>query len=485
MFTITFLGHQGWMFSSQGTRILVDPLLTEHFGAGRVGRVFPPRRLDLPAMPPVDAVFFSHEHDDHFSVATLARLDRRVAVYLSCRASTAARRLLAEMGFTVTLLRPGTPVVVGVLEVHAFAPDHGEHDNLDEWDVLPLLVRDRSGHGSFFSSIDVDACARVDTRLRAFETPTVWCATNNATTWSFMKAGEVLDEGVDDTAAVAASLLARYGALHVSGREPALTLLAGNGFAFEGERAWLNANVFAADSERVCAVAETAFPGRRFLAPTPGTTVTIVHGDVTDITPSTPWLTTEPRARWPSRAYLGDVELMERYAPACGDTSVADDALPALQRELDRFAVYLYGTALFRALLALDDDELGERRPTFCVVLRVGDTGDAYVFEYDAPGCCFLRVTDRDPVADYVGGYEMWASDLLAIARCELGPYAVPFGRARLWNALPPSRLRLSMLEFCLFHHPLRAPDRALALYRHLLAAERASGSLACDVLSA
>lgn len=460
------------MFSSRAGRVLVDPLLTEAFGAGRVGRVYPPRRLNLASMPPVDAVFFSHEHDDHFSVPTLARLDRRVPVYLSCRASTAARQLLAEMGFSVTLLRPGAPVTVGALEVHAFAPDHHQHDNLDEWDVLPLLVRDLDGHGSFFSSIDVDACARVDARLLDFDAPTVWCATNNATTWSFMKAGEVLDEGPDDTAAAAGPLLARYRALRAAGREPSLTLVAGNGFSFEGERAWLNANVFAADSERLCAMAAMAFPERRFVAPAPGTTVTLVHGAVQALDDATPWLHAAPRETWPSREYTGDVALMTHYAPACGTTALPPDALPALHHELDRFAAYLYGTPLFRALHALDDAELGARRPTFCVVLRVGDAGDAYVFEYVPQGCCFERVTGRDPVEDYVGGYELWASDLLAIARCELGAYAVPFGRARLWNALPPDRLRLSMLEFCLFHHPLRAPDRALALYRHQLAAE-------------
>ena len=473
MFTVTFLGHQGWLFGAGPTRILVDPLLTEDFGAGRVGRVYPPRRLDVASFPAVDAVFFSHEHDDHLAVPTLARLDRRIPVYLSCRSSSAARGVLREMGFSVSLLRPGEAVAVGELEVRAFAPDHRASDNLDEWDVLPLHVRDRAGHGSFFSSIDVDPCARVDAQVKALGAPGLWGATNNATNWSFMKAGEVLDAGPDDTAALAAALLARYGAMRADGREPSAVLVAGNGFSFEGDRAWMNANVFAADSERLCEVARAAFPGRTFLAPAPGTTVRMVDGAVASVDDETPFLSALPREAWPVRDYLGDVELMEHYAPACGATDLDPDDLPEVARELDRFAAFLYGTALFRALLALDESALGGRRPTFCVVLRASAAGDAFVFEYDPQGCRFARVTDRDPVGDYVSGMECWATDLLAVARATLGPFAIPFGRARFWNELP-REVNLTALEFCLAYHPLRDPARALALHRHLLAAEPA-----------
>ena len=93
MFEATFLGHQGWLFTSGDTRLLVDPLLRESFcDAGKVGRVFPPRRFDFERFPAVDAVFFSHEHDDHFAIATLQRLERRIPVFLSSRSSQAARR---------------------------------------------------------------------------------------------------------------------------------------------------------------------------------------------------------------------------------------------------------------------------------------------------------------------------------------------------------------------------------------------------------
>jgi L-ascorbate metabolism protein UlaG (beta-lactamase superfamily) len=75
MFSTTFLGHQGWMFSAHESRILVDPLLCDGFGHdGVIGEVYPPRVIDLSRFPAIDAVLITHEHEDHFNIPTLNRL---------------------------------------------------------------------------------------------------------------------------------------------------------------------------------------------------------------------------------------------------------------------------------------------------------------------------------------------------------------------------------------------------------------------------
>src|SRR5262245_45272634 len=108
MFSTTFLGHQGWLFSTEETRLLGDPLLFEDFGhRGLNMRVCPPRRLVLSELPSIHAVLLSHEHEDHFHIPSLNRLDRRVPILLSSRSSQAARGLLEEMGFSVRLVSPG------------------------------------------------------------------------------------------------------------------------------------------------------------------------------------------------------------------------------------------------------------------------------------------------------------------------------------------------------------------------------------------
>src|ERR1700722_15955693 len=126
MLSVTFLGHQGWLVRSGEATLLVDPLLREDFGdIHALGyRVFPPRRLDLAKLPPVDAVVLSHEHDDHFDIPSLATLSRSIPVHLSARSSTAAKTILATMGFTVHPLAPGMPLPFGDLELTPFAGDH-------------------------------------------------------------------------------------------------------------------------------------------------------------------------------------------------------------------------------------------------------------------------------------------------------------------------------------------------------------------------
>jgi hypothetical protein len=50
----------------------------------------------------------------------------------------------------------------------------------------------------------------------------------------------------------------------------------------------------------------------------------------------------------------------------------------------------------------------------------------------------------------------------------ELGPIALTFGRARLWNALP-GRLRFDMFpDLHRVSHPLRKPDAYYAIYERL-----------------
>jgi hypothetical protein len=115
-------------------------------------------RLDL---------LITHGHEDHFDPPGLARLPRTVPVFLSARASVAAHRILAEMGFRVERVTPGQRVMRGDLVLDLFTPDHVQRPEVDEWAVLPFLARDRQGHGSLFSAVDVTESDGLRARLRA------------------------------------------------------------------------------------------------------------------------------------------------------------------------------------------------------------------------------------------------------------------------------------------------------------------------------
>ena len=156
MFELTFFGHQGWLFRTERACILADALLVDAMGHGVPGpKVWPPRSFDFAQLPPLDAVFVSHEHSDHFDVGTLAKLDRAIPILLPARASRAARAIVEEMGFTARLLAPGDVVTIGDFELAVDTANHVANDAADEWDVMPFAVRDRAGDGSFLCFVDV------------------------------------------------------------------------------------------------------------------------------------------------------------------------------------------------------------------------------------------------------------------------------------------------------------------------------------------
>ncbi len=475
-FEVTFLGHQGWLFSAGDAHVLVDPLLTPSIGHGGAnGVVYPPRAFTFDALPPIDAVVYTHEHEDHFDVPSIALIDRRVPIVLSARSSTAARSLLAEMGFLVRLARPDDVLSVGALEIHFFTSELcGGNAVGDEWDVVPFLVKDKRGHGSFFSTVDVPSHAGIDAALREIvERPGIWTWTNNGVDRSFVRGGRTVETGPPfDTPLLTQIALESYLALRFRWGEPAAFLFCGGGFAAEGEQAWMNRQMFRADSERVAAAMSVALPGRTILAPTPGQTVRMVHGALAGVEAERPFLRALPRAEWPSRAHAGDVTLMETYPPFTERRALTAPERDELTGELAELAAFLHGGDLFRALYSLGDGELEGREPTLALVLLDGDE-DAITFEYDVAACAFVPADVADPFADYVAGVECWARDLLAVLRGDVGPTAIVFGRGRVWTSIP-ERIALSfeslLWPYC---HPLRRPARFARLYRKLLATER------------
>jgi hypothetical protein len=469
MFSATYIGHHSWLFSGDNGRLLVDPILTPRWGfTDSVElRAWPPRKFDFARFPAIDAVMITHEHEGHFEIPSLSMIDRGVPIYLSERSSLPTREFIGELGFEVRLMSPERGVSIGDLELVPMTADQVPA-RADEWDVAPFLVAHAGGDGSFFSQVDM----RVDDSMwqiakERLKRPGLWSYTNNHNQWDFLYAWRY--PAPRNLYRLVSDVLAYHRTMSDHWAAPEALLISGGGFAFGGEQAWLNEAVFPLPSSEVAEALRVLEPGQKVLAPIPGETLVMRGGDLVTVDQEAEFVAALPRGEWPPRRGEPPAWL-EDYGPATGRTDLTEAELDALGTELDRFATHLYASSLFRRLYSLSAAQLKDRKPTIALTLRVGKEGGAYVYEYEPQGCRFKPVAVEDPVARYVGVYECWATDLLALLRAEIASTALLFARCRHWNAAP------EIFGFDLDHflveyaHPLRQPDRFRALYRKILA---------------
>lgn len=132
---VTYLGHAAIMLEAGGTRILMDPWLTDPSYDGSWWH-FPPLALGARDLPRIDYLYVSHEHPDHFDPPTLQQLDRGVHVLIADFRRKRLRDHLAALGFrTITELPFERPFACGRSgpTVRLVAPDRA-------WDDSAILL---------------------------------------------------------------------------------------------------------------------------------------------------------------------------------------------------------------------------------------------------------------------------------------------------------------------------------------------------------
>lgn len=466
MLETTFIGHQGWQFATANARILVDPLLVESFGHnGGVGAVYPPRVLNVSAMQQVDAIVLTHEHEDHFNIPSLNRVSRKIPVFIPQRSSSALRQILSEMGFTTSLLAAGRTLELRDLQLTVFAPDHVRHDEQDEWETMPFLVRDLQHGGSFFSPVDVATSETIEAQLRqSGATPSLWGYANNAMNLSFQEAPGA---GPPSPMPIAARFLLE----HIRRAKPPLaSLMCGGGFAFTNARAWMNHLFFPLDSERLFSALQTISPHERFIALTPGMQITVDKDGIVDVNESVPFLCTLPRSQWPDRTYKPGLTPPDGVTPASGRDTLGAGDLEELEERLVDFAAFLYGGALFRTLYTLPAG--ANPKAAFAIIAVSGE--QSHVFEYDPPAGRFVRLDTPTSLSAYAAGVQCHATDLLDYLRGRLMPSALMFGRLLRWRGHREISTAAIDQAIWAYGHPLRRQAQYLDLYRAIYANEPA-----------
>src|SRR5262249_35187944 len=134
---ITYIGHACMMIEAGGTRILMDPWLTDPTYHGTWWH-YPPLELGVRDLPRIDYLYVSHEHPDHFDPPTLRQLDKKVPVIIADFKRKRFRDRLHEIGFhNLTEIKFGEELRCdgSGLSVRLIAPDR-------PWDDSAILVKD-------------------------------------------------------------------------------------------------------------------------------------------------------------------------------------------------------------------------------------------------------------------------------------------------------------------------------------------------------
>jgi hypothetical protein len=464
MFRTTFLGHQGWLFSSGDSHVLLDPLLCDGFGNGPPGhlRVYPPRRFNWDAFPAVDGVLYSHEHEDHFHLGSVACIDRRIPIYLSGRSSSAARGILTDMGFHVHLTSPARPLTIGNFLVLPLAQSmSGFHPG--EWDTLAICIRDRERHGGFFTSVDHRyARLTLDALRRSGERPQLWTYPDNEMDIAWMVEGA--QPRPDDTDGLVRDLTGVWEEIP-SDLRPQAVLVCSNGLSFDGDLEWLNGALFNRDVGAACARIKDA-PQRRYLAPMPGESLVMQDGRIISPSVRSQYLAATDAGVWPRHdARSSPAEAGQRFRPATGRVNLEHQERARVSPALAGFAAFLYGSSLFHEVYELTEAAPEGRRPAVALQLLEGEERRASLWEYVPQACRFIEVNNAAP-QHYLAGATFWASDLLALLEARIMPSRIAMGRVHLWN-VRPDRFRFDLFHL-LFHyvHPLRQPEAFLRMYR-------------------
>ena len=452
---ITFLGHQGWRFAHAGRSFLLDPI-REKIGNGRVGLpVWPARRLDFHALGPIDAVIVSHEHNDHFSLDTLAALPKPCPVYISDLSSLAMATAIAELGFPVVRFGALRPFTLCGLDLTALP---GLYNALEP-DTYGLLVRAPDG-ASFLTGIDTVAHPDVLGWLaRHCPVRTLDNLTNNFVEPRARLVAEPL-AFQRSRAAVAGTMLE-----FVQKFLPRRAVVSGQGWCFKGAKAKLNHSFFSVDNAWLTATARELAPQVVWIEGAPGMRFTLA-GDTLVVDEARNF---ELGPRLSREFDPAAARSAEPFPPWSEVATLPAERLRAVRdfvaAELGR-VIGGHSPNLMQRLYYLKFQDMADFSPTLGVTLRNGGARHVFALDYGR-----LELVEQPPGARPAAvGFELWASDLELMVRAEEDAYMIAESAVRTWTHAEALVDSPTVLEALLWFTPRFRPHEHLRHYRARIA---------------
>lgn len=474
---MTFLGHQGWLVEGGGHRLLVDPIVAPWFRNSAHSRVWvnPPRRIDLDALGAVHAVYFSHEHEDHFHIASIDLLPRAAKIYLSSNMSGAAEDILVHMGFSPERLYPGDRLQLGPeLELSVFAPPAAP----SERSVLQPFVRGRSFEDSFFNLVDCGLSPDFLEFTRKQKAPRLGlvCVANNQQAVAARRRPTALR----DVPPTLGELLEPSRALsaHMGlGALPPVRFVAVVGGGFYEETSPFGLYLNPSQKRLGEILASWVHPECRVFGPDPGEQLE-PSGALDQDRSRAAFVVDSPeatRAIERARAMSAPAD-PSRYAPVTSALSLSAEEAQSFESLLQQLAARIAAHAIHKEMTqqAYFKDEQGNHIAfgQGRLLLRLLHEPVPWAFEYVPSRARFVRL-EREPqraVELYPFGFECWAADLRALLCGELSVYELIKHRFRSWEPMQTylGRYNVPGLLDDLFA-PDVVPDLTYRLYEQAL----------------
>ncbi|MCQ4045785.1 MBL fold metallo-hydrolase [Streptantibioticus rubrisoli] len=480
---LTFLGHQTWHISDGHTVVLLDPILDTAFGAGDLRfEIWPPRQVDVAAMPAPDAIVLTHEHLDHFHLPSLHLLDRSTPVYTGMTTPAAVTDAIALLGFGVHRVDHTQPIRVGDIEITLY-PAGARTLFWEKRVVQPLVRLAGTSDADVFVGVDADVSDLYVEQLTdgAVVPPRLAVVSNNSQSvpYGALGADTNLLPGLDGPRHRKTGVQVLNGLL-IDYLRPldgvADVALCGNGFTAPRSP---HGPFLYADHAALAQAANTLQHLFRVHGPRPGDQLTL-PGDRTAITSSrAPWVTIDTAEEKRACAALAAFLDQPRQVTPTPITSPLpedewDTARETVARELPRLARELIATRTGTLAGSIHDylaGPLGAHRLVLRLLDPPGQPGgvDSYAWDITGPRWEPVPTVSREEtMAVYPFGIEVYFQDFVALFD----------GRAQIWDVIGGSYQGWHIGEpldspvFALFavYGEHQRPDLAARCYAYSLA---------------
>jgi UDP-MurNAc hydroxylase len=152
---VTYLSQTGFIAEHEGRRFVMDPWLTDGAFEGAWFH-YPPQRIGVADLGPLDGLYISHLHGDHCDPEVLAQLDKAVPLFILDRQPNFLERFLRGKGFRdIRKVATGQTAVHGPWEITLFEPFSG-HDYFETkiGNLIDSSILLRAGGQSFLNFTD-------------------------------------------------------------------------------------------------------------------------------------------------------------------------------------------------------------------------------------------------------------------------------------------------------------------------------------------